>query len=123
MSDYASLKVPELKKLLQEKSLPITGNKADLIARLQEFDKSQAKPEEQPKAAAGKFFLRSSSPIQFLSHRCESHTKIKVASKLILINLMQQHLQRTRLIGTMMTHRPPLRLSLHSLRKLPSLPP
>ncbi|KAL7624992.1 hypothetical protein AAE478_004206 [Parahypoxylon ruwenzoriense] len=44
MSDYASLKVPELKKLLQEKSLPVTGNKADLIARLQEHDKSKAAP-------------------------------------------------------------------------------
>ncbi|KAI1458926.1 hypothetical protein F4805DRAFT_456317 [Annulohypoxylon moriforme] len=44
MSDYASLKVPELKKLLQEKSLPVTGNKADLIARLQEHDKSKAEP-------------------------------------------------------------------------------
>ncbi|KAI1774221.1 hypothetical protein F4818DRAFT_76756 [Hypoxylon cercidicola] len=44
MSDYASLKVPELKKLLQEKSLPVTGNKADLIARLQEHDKSKAPP-------------------------------------------------------------------------------
>ncbi|OTA67168.1 hypothetical protein K449DRAFT_409814 [Hypoxylon sp. EC38] len=41
MSDYASLKVPELKKLLQEKSLPVTGNKADLIARLQEHDKAK----------------------------------------------------------------------------------
>ncbi|KAI1477557.1 hypothetical protein F4774DRAFT_192563 [Daldinia eschscholtzii] len=41
MSDYASLKVPELKKLLQEKSLPVTGNKADLIARLQDHDKAQ----------------------------------------------------------------------------------
>ncbi|KAI1658897.1 hypothetical protein F4813DRAFT_388155 [Daldinia decipiens] len=41
MSDYASLKVPELKKLLQEKSLPVTGNKADLITRLQDHDKSQ----------------------------------------------------------------------------------
>lgn len=72
MSDYAALKVPELKKLLQEKSLPITGNKADLIARLQEHDKSQEKPEEQPKAAAtGKaflffhIFLSSSPPTRF----------------------------------------------------------
>ncbi|KAI1398252.1 hypothetical protein F4819DRAFT_489738 [Hypoxylon fuscum] len=39
MSDYNALKVPELKKLLQEKSLPVTGNKADLIARLQEHEK------------------------------------------------------------------------------------
>lgn len=81
MSDYAALKVPELKKLLQEKSLPITGNKADLIARLQEHDKSQEKPEEQPKAAAtGKafllffhiFFSFSHLP-DFLSHHYESH--------------------------------------------------
>ncbi|KAI5865416.1 hypothetical protein GGS23DRAFT_426072 [Durotheca rogersii] len=44
MSEYSSLKVPELKKLLQEKSLPVTGNKADLIARLQEHDKANAAP-------------------------------------------------------------------------------
>jgi hypothetical protein len=39
MTDYSSLKVPELKKLLGERSLPISGNKSDLIARLQEHDK------------------------------------------------------------------------------------
>jgi SAP domain-containing ribonucleoprotein len=39
MTDYNSQKVPELKKLLQDRSLPISGNKADLIARLQEHDK------------------------------------------------------------------------------------
>ncbi|KAI2643137.1 hypothetical protein GGS21DRAFT_485647 [Xylaria nigripes] len=48
MTDYASLKVPELKKLLQEKQLPVTGNKADLIARLHEHDKAS----EEPKAPA-----------------------------------------------------------------------
>ncbi|KAI1365846.1 hypothetical protein F5Y08DRAFT_164359 [Xylaria arbuscula] len=48
MADYASLKVPELKKLLQEKQLPVAGNKADLIARLQEHDKAT----EDPKPAA-----------------------------------------------------------------------
>ncbi|KAI8633031.1 hypothetical protein F5Y19DRAFT_471287 [Xylariaceae sp. FL1651] len=48
MADYTSLKVPELKKLLQEKQLPVTGNKADLIARLQEHDKAN----EEPKLAA-----------------------------------------------------------------------
>ncbi|KAM3070458.1 hypothetical protein ACMFMG_010281 [Clarireedia jacksonii] len=42
MTDYSQLKVPELKKLLQEKSLPISGNKADLVARLQEADKKPA---------------------------------------------------------------------------------
>ncbi|KAM3501151.1 hypothetical protein MY10362_005785 [Beauveria mimosiformis] len=49
MADYASLKVPELKKLLAERKLPQTGNKADLVARLQEEDNkpdgdSEAKP-------------------------------------------------------------------------------
>jgi hypothetical protein len=39
MTDYSSLKVPDLKKLLGERSLPISGNKSDLIARLQEHDK------------------------------------------------------------------------------------
>ncbi len=38
MADYASFKVPELKKLLSDRGLPIAGNKADLIARLQEND-------------------------------------------------------------------------------------
>lgn len=42
MADYASLKVPDLKKLLSERSLPQSGNKADLIARLQENDKSMS---------------------------------------------------------------------------------
>lgn len=45
--EYSSLKVPELRKILQERSLPTTGNKADLVARLQEDDKTKA-----PAAAA-----------------------------------------------------------------------
>jgi len=44
MADYASLKVPELKKLLTDRKLPTTGNKADLIARLQENDNATAAP-------------------------------------------------------------------------------
>lgn len=36
--DYAALKVPDLKKLLNERGLIQTGNKADLVARLQEND-------------------------------------------------------------------------------------
>ncbi|TVY71526.1 Uncharacterized protein LSUE1_G009312 [Lachnellula suecica] len=38
MADYTQLKVPDLKKLLQERGLTLSGNKADLIARLQEHD-------------------------------------------------------------------------------------
>lgn len=51
MADYSSLKVPELKKLLAERKLPQTGNKADLVARLQEEDGkdgSSAPAEEKP---------------------------------------------------------------------------
>jgi hypothetical protein len=42
--EYPSMKVPELRKLLQERSLPTTGNKPDLVARLQEDDKSKEAP-------------------------------------------------------------------------------
>lgn len=41
-TDYSSLKVPELKKLLQERSLPATGNKLDLVNRLKENDAQSA---------------------------------------------------------------------------------
>lgn len=49
MTDYASLKVPDLKKLLQERGLQQSGNKADLIARLQDNDKST--PNSNPDSA------------------------------------------------------------------------
>ncbi len=42
MADYSQLKVPDLKKILQERGLVISGNKADLIARLQEDDSKKA---------------------------------------------------------------------------------
>ncbi len=42
MADYTQLKVPDLKKILQERGLVISGNKADLIARLQEDDAKKA---------------------------------------------------------------------------------
>jgi SAP domain-containing ribonucleoprotein len=42
MVDYTNLKVPDLKKLLSERGLVVSGNKADLIARLQEDDKKAA---------------------------------------------------------------------------------
>ncbi|KAH6889892.1 hypothetical protein B0T10DRAFT_42496 [Thelonectria olida] len=48
MAEYSSLKVPELKKLLAEKGLAQTGNKADLIARLQENDKKAATEADAP---------------------------------------------------------------------------
>ncbi|KLU92304.1 hypothetical protein MAPG_11250 [Magnaporthiopsis poae ATCC 64411] len=49
-SEYASMKVPELKKLLGERGLVQSGNKADLIARLQENDSAQ---QSKPAAAEG----------------------------------------------------------------------
>lgn len=42
MADYNSLKVPDLKKILTERALTLAGNKADLIARLQEDDRKKA---------------------------------------------------------------------------------
>jgi SAP domain-containing ribonucleoprotein len=39
---YQKLKIPELKKLLHDRALAISGNKADLIERLVEHDKSSA---------------------------------------------------------------------------------
>lgn len=38
--DYGSLKVDELVELLEKRDLPKAGNKAELIARLEEADKS-----------------------------------------------------------------------------------
>jgi SAP domain-containing ribonucleoprotein len=42
MTDYNSLKVPELKKILGERSLAVSGNKAELVTRLQENDTEKA---------------------------------------------------------------------------------
>ena len=36
MSDYSKMTVAELKELLKEAGLPVSGKKADLIARLEE---------------------------------------------------------------------------------------
>lgn len=45
MSDYSKMKNAELEALLKERSLPHTGKKADMVARLQENDKaSQSAP-------------------------------------------------------------------------------
>ncbi|TID26506.1 SAP domain-containing protein [Venturia nashicola] len=45
MSDYSKMKNAELEALLRERSLPHTGKKADMVARLQENDKaSQSAP-------------------------------------------------------------------------------
>ena len=67
MADYNSMKVPELKKLLNERGLTQTGNKADLIARLHDDDKAQAAPEE----PAGKLSppMRASAVTCFLGSR------------------------------------------------------
>lgn len=50
MSDYSSKKVAELKELLSARGLAVSGNKADLVARLEEADK--AIPAETAAAAA-----------------------------------------------------------------------
>lgn len=63
MADYASQKVPELKKLLTDRGLPTTGNKPDLIARLQEDDQSKAAPAAaaEPKAGTNESSLEASA--------------------------------------------------------------
>lgn len=52
MVDYSQHKVPDLKKILNERNLGVSGNKADLIARLQEDDK---------KSAPGKLHMRETA--------------------------------------------------------------
>jgi ribosomal protein L22 len=54
MSDYGELKVDELQKLLEERRLPKSGKKAELIARLEEHDAAEAEspvPSPQPPEA------------------------------------------------------------------------
>ncbi|KAI9742811.1 MAG: hypothetical protein M1818_003540 [Claussenomyces sp. TS43310] len=53
MTDYNALKVPDLKKLLGDRALPLSGNKADLIARLQEDDKKPTNGAAAPSAPTG----------------------------------------------------------------------
>ncbi len=47
MSDYENMKVAELKELLKEAGLPVSGKKADLIARLQDGAETPAPAEEE----------------------------------------------------------------------------
>jgi hypothetical protein len=42
MANYSQLKVPDLKKILAERGIVQPGNKADLIARLQEEDNKKS---------------------------------------------------------------------------------
>jgi ribosomal protein L22 len=54
MSDYGELKVDELQKLLEERGLPKSGKKAELVARLEEHDAAEAEspaPSPQPPEA------------------------------------------------------------------------
>jgi SAP domain-containing ribonucleoprotein len=64
MVDYSQHKVPDLKKILQERGLAVSGNKADLIARLQEDDKKAG-------GAAGKYHCAMRYPAIQLSAREE----------------------------------------------------
>jgi large subunit ribosomal protein L22 len=51
MSDWESLKVDELKAELESRGLPKSGNKADLIARLEEAEPAPAEAEAAPAEA------------------------------------------------------------------------
>ncbi|GIR66911.1 MAG: hypothetical protein CM15mP71_1370 [Candidatus Poseidoniales archaeon] len=50
MSDYEDMTVAQLKELLKEAGLPVSGKKADLIARLQEGADEPAPVEEESAA-------------------------------------------------------------------------
>lgn len=51
-TDYSKQKVDELTVLLKARSLPVSGKKADLVARLQQYDTEHASSAEPPTAAA-----------------------------------------------------------------------
>lgn len=55
MADYAKKTVAELQEVLKSRSLPHTGKKADLVARLQEYDASNEN------AAEGQYLTSHSS--------------------------------------------------------------
>ena len=50
MSDYEDMTVAQLKELLKEAGLPVSGKKADLIARLQDGADEPAPVEEESTA-------------------------------------------------------------------------
>lgn len=52
MTDYAKMKNAELEALLKQRSLPHTGKKADMVARLQEADKAEEDKAAPEKPAA-----------------------------------------------------------------------
>ncbi|KAL9104501.1 MAG: hypothetical protein Q9187_008893, partial [Circinaria calcarea] len=47
-SDYSKKKNADLEELLKARSLPHTGKKADLVARLQQYDKDHPEPSTKP---------------------------------------------------------------------------
>ena len=51
--DYSKKKNAELEELLRSRSLPHTGKKADLVARLQEYDNAQHSLSKKPAATTG----------------------------------------------------------------------
>jgi len=55
MMSFEDLTVPELKDLLRERELPVSGKKADLISRLEDFDNnSESNKEEVPEKTSEK---------------------------------------------------------------------
>lgn len=92
VADYCSLRIADLKKLLQERSLKISGNKPELVARLQEDDKHKAaaptksprgrprkdaalSPTKSPKAKARSPTKRVTSPKRVASPRRSASPK------------------------------------------------
>ncbi|KAI9893539.1 MAG: hypothetical protein M1814_006335 [Vezdaea aestivalis] len=77
MADRSSLKVTELKKLLQERNLPTSGNKSELVARLGESDKATpAAAAPEPTAATD-----SQSDVSQVKPTSQAASKETAASK------------------------------------------
>lgn len=84
MTDYNKLKVQELQDQLKERSLPVSGKKLDLIARLQENDSKKAsqKPAAAP-AAAPTSTLPAEDEIDWLEEDTTTTTAVAAPAKSI----------------------------------------
>ncbi|KAJ2902307.1 hypothetical protein MKZ38_000697 [Zalerion maritima] len=72
--NWSSFKVPELKGELSARSLPTTGNKADLVARLQADDKKQADETAPAPASAAASGMNTSASLGPSCKRSSSTT-------------------------------------------------
>ena len=87
-ADYNSLKVAELKELLQERGLTSSGNKAALICRLQDND---VKPED---SASQAHSSTSSSRVRATARKAAALAKLKLLDRKHALQLEQLNASR-----------------------------